>query len=289
MNIHLEDRFFYRLFSVIYFFCNMICFIIVLAILYIEIPPASNTIDAINSCIICKNGEKHQMLDDFFGFLEKHGSKIEFNSVGRDLANILCSSSVDITYLRTKYPQYNDLNDITFINVLRKKYYYNIPKDQFYKKFGVSEEIKRFVPDEEIETFVPDEEIERFEFYVDDKWEKYKVLDTNIRQKLAKQGINLSTTKQEFIAEDKRRGLIPKDYDEKHPKINSINFSLNILYENRDWSNYAFKVIMCVVATMVYYSIANIVLETLIYIIWGRRFTWKWVTKFIPFLRKNVQ
>lgn len=55
--IRLENRFFYRLTKVIYFFCFVIYFLIIAIILFISIPNA-NIADEKKTYILCDNGKK---------------------------------------------------------------------------------------------------------------------------------------------------------------------------------------------------------------------------------------
>jgi hypothetical protein len=46
---------------------------------------------------------------------------------------------VNITTIREKYPQYNDLSDKQLLEALHDKYYSDIPIEQFYKKIGLTQ------------------------------------------------------------------------------------------------------------------------------------------------------
>ena len=333
MGMHLEDRFFYRLLNVMYFFSNTVFSITIFTFLYIAIPPASDIIDSGKSCIVCKSGDKYPMLG-LYNFLEKRGSKILLTNDGIELANMLCSSSINIAQFRAKYPQYNDLSDTEIADKLHSKYYYDIPKAHFYSKFGVLSEVKKddnkekkeevieiYKPkqNDEVEVYKPNSEwdsyptVEENNQYEDKPgdasfdWSKYEdkpesvpmpqtsndvleisrrtALKSNlkldkVREKLEKQGIYLSITPEEAIAELQRRGI--------HAANTHLNFSLKILYTSRDWFSYGVKVFWCVIIATIYYFVVNLTRETLIYLVFGRRFAWNWLLDFIKFIQRVI-
>lgn len=333
MGMNLEDRFFYRLFNVMYFFSNTVFSITIFTFLYIAIPPASDIIDSGKSCIVCKSGDKYPMLG-LYNFLEKRGSKILLTNDGIELANMLCSSSINIAQFRAKYPQYNDLSDTEIADKLHSKYYYDIPKAHFYSKFGVlsgvkkddnkekkeevieiykpkqNDEVEVYKPNSEWDSYPTVEENNQYEDKPGDAsfdWSKYEdkpesvpmpqtsndvleisrrtALKSNlkldkVREKLKKQGIYLSITPEEAIAELQRRGI--------HAANTHLNFSLKILYTSRDWFSYGVKVFWCVIIATIYYFVVNLTRETLIYLVFGRRFAWNWLLDFIKFIQRMI-
>ena len=57
-------------------------------------------------------------------------------------------------------------------------------------------------------------------------------------------------------------------------------YSFTMVYKPRDWAYYFNTLIWCSLIAAIYYIVINIIKETLIYLAFGRKFTWGWLLIF---------
>lgn len=63
------------------------------------------------------------------------------------------------------------------------------------------------------------------------------------------------------------------------------NYKLKIFYEPRDWVSYWELIRTCFFIYAIFYIVTNIIKESLIYVAFGRKFTWNWLI--VNVLRKK--
>lgn len=64
------------------------------------------------------------------------------------------------------------------------------------------------------------------------------------------------------------------------------NYRLKIFYEPRDWFGYGHTILWFAFIYAVFYTITNLIKESLIYVAFGRKFTWIWLKVIITNTRK---
>jgi len=64
------------------------------------------------------------------------------------------------------------------------------------------------------------------------------------------------------------------------PIISDAIYTLNVVYKPRDWSSFSESIFRCLLAFAIFYGIANILREALVYLAFGKALTWNWLLRF---------
>lgn len=77
----------------------------------------------------------------------------------------------------------------------------------------------------------------------------------------------------------------------KLPESTSLdkNYTLKISYEPKNWRAYAETVFWVFISFIIFYSIINIVKETLLYLAFGKKISWKWLVDIQKLLARCVR
>lgn len=68
---------------------------------------------------------------------------------------------------------------------------------------------------------------------------------------------------------------------------NQDNFTLEVAYKPRQWGNYISNLPWLFLIFIIYYGVTNILRETLIYLAFGRPFTWDRLLKFLSYIKSK--
>ncbi len=242
--MNLENRFFYRLVNVVYYFSLSMAFIII-AIISCPVIPSGTILDRENSYIICNKYGFYWSFEKLGGFnLDIFSKDISLDKNGIENATYICEkriegvkeihekrgelvlsrekidnallkrgvsadSFINISGFRSIIPEYNEMSDNAIASYLYINYYSDMQENDFYSKFGVR-----------------------------------------------------------------------KPSNSHLVKANEL-YSLDITYKRRDWTGFWFEVSMRLLYLVIFYSIANVARETLLYLAFGRKLTWDWLLKFL--------
>jgi hypothetical protein len=126
---------------------------------------------------------------------------------------------------------------------------------------------------------------------IPDNERSYIACENGQKYILNKININLESYEKEFNDEAKKQaqkicvgtGIDYSAYGEINPLP---NYSLKLIYKPREWMVFGNALLWCFFVAAIYYSIMNIIREALIYLAFGRKFTWDWLKIIITNARK---